>query len=83
MKALNPRVIAQAISSILEAHDSENVGIRLIGSPRGYMVESTEEPAPEGWEVLAEDTVDGASTQEMIVMSAYYLVESAILGVKV
>jgi hypothetical protein len=82
MKALNPRVIACAIAAILANHDG-GIGVRLISSPRGYVVESTEEPAPEGWEVLAEDTLDGGSTHEMIVMSAYYLVESAILGVKV
>ena len=83
IKALNPRVIAQAIGSILANHEGGEVGIRLIASPRGYCVESTEEPAPEGWEVISADDLPHDAVEEEIVMSAYYLVEAAVLAVKV
>lgn len=83
MKALNPRVIAQSIAGILTNHDSGSVGIRLIASPRGYLIESTEEAAPEGWEVISTDTLPHDAVEEEIVMSAYYLVEAAVLAVKV
>ena len=83
IKALNPRVIAQAIGSILANHEGGEVGIRLIASPRGYCVESTEEPAPEGWEVISADALPHDATDEEVVMSAYYLVEAAVLAVKV
>jgi hypothetical protein len=88
MNALNPRVIACAIAAILANHDEEHdgeVGIRLIASPSGtgYIIESTDEPAPEGWEVVSEDSLPHDAVEEEIVMSAYYLVEAAILSVKV
>lgn len=82
MKALNPRAIAQAIAGILANHEG-SVGIRLIASPRGYTIESTDEPAPEGWEVLSQDTVPHDADDEEVVMCAYYLVEAAVLAVKV
>ena len=82
MKTLNPRAIACAIAGILANHEG-SVGIRLIASPRGYTIESTDEPAPEGWEVISTDTLPHDAVEEEIVMSAYYLVEAAVLAVKV
>lgn len=85
IKAINPRVIAQAIGGILANHEGGEVGIRLIETPRGggYVVESADEPAPEGWKVISTDTLPHDATEEEIVMSAYYLVEAAVLAVKV